>query len=169
MQPNILPIEKDILPEFISHNSLLDYSKQHTNSGSDSSPKSDINSDNQTLAAVIQADQSKPLSNNLDQSEGSVEAGCSSYKRCASSTEVTDSLTPKRGKGTKNKTKSKHDKDGTGDTGRSWGEITHGFNFLSSYDHKEIKRLLPDLHPEVTTKHSASCGLTVDYIFYTGG
>lgn len=49
-----------------------------------------------------------------------------------------------------------------------WGDLTHGFNFISAYDHYKIDRLLPEHHREITTKHMDNNGLNVDYIFSTG-
>ena len=51
---------------------------------------------------------------------------------------------------------------------RAWGELSHAFKFISAYDHYKIDRLLPDYHPEVTTKHFDEEGLNVDFIFSTG-
>lgn len=51
---------------------------------------------------------------------------------------------------------------------RDWGILKHSFQFISAYEHYKIDRLLPDYHPEVTTKHFDEQGLNVDYIFSTG-
>lgn len=66
---------------------------------------------------------------------------------------------------------------GSAECGEAWGVLSHQFNFLSAYEHHCIKRLLPRLVcPEVTTQHGGmdyggegAVGLTVDFVFYTGG